>query len=163
MDACCSFPTRTRTHSILKADHRLRRVATVLLCLAGTVTLASCSDKEYVEVPVYPASGTLTVEGEPAYGAYVTFHPVDDVGMTKGNRPFTRVSEDGTFTVTTYDTGDGLPKGNYNVTVTWPEDPEARGPSPDRLNGRYADPESSGLGVTIDEGGNEALGWDLDR
>jgi hypothetical protein len=150
-------------HSTLKAANRLRRVASALLCLAGTATLVSCSDKDYAEVPVYPASGTLTVEGEPAYGAYVTFHPVDDVGMTKGNRPFSRVSEGGTFTVTTYDTGDGLPEGKYDVTVTWPEDPEARGPSPDRLDGQYADPKSSGLQVTIDKDGNESLGWDLER
>ena len=83
--------------------------------------------------------------------------------MAKGNKPFARVSEDGTFAVTTYDTGDGAPAGEFKVTVYWPADPDARGPSPDRLKGRYRDPESTALVATFVEGENAPLEWDLDK
>ena len=78
---------------------------------------SSCSSNDYAEVPVVPLSGKLTVSGEPAYGAYITFHPIGDIGMTRGNKPFARVQADGTFQVTTYDTNDGVPAGVFNATV----------------------------------------------
>jgi hypothetical protein len=111
--------------------------------------LCSCR-KSYQEVSVYPTSGKVTVKAVPAVGAYVTFHPEGDVGMTKGNKPFARVDKDGAFQVTTYDTNDGAPVGDYRVTVYWPENPDARGPSPDRLKGKYADPATTPLKATID-------------
>ena len=119
------------------------------------VSLSSCQHKSYVEVAVYPTSGTVRFKGEPAYGAYLTFHPDGDVGITKGNKPFGRAAKDGTFQVTTYDTNDGAPAGEYRVTVVWPEDPEARGPSPDRLKGKYADPQSTPLRATVEAGKTE--------
>jgi hypothetical protein len=123
---------------------------------------AGCGAADYAEVPVYPLTGSLHVEGEPAYGAYVTLHPIGDVGMTKGNKPFARVQQDGSFQISTYDTGDGAPQGEFSVTVVWPEDPEARGPSPDRLRGKYANPEQSDLKISIDPEMRTLPPWDLE-
>jgi hypothetical protein len=120
----------------------------VTLALLST-TLCSCR-KSYQEVSVYPTSGKVTVKTVPAVGAYVTFHPEGDVGMTKGNKPFARADKDGAFQVTTYETHDGAPQGDYRVTVYWPENPDARGPSPDRLKGKYANPATTPLKATID-------------
>ncbi|WP_339907372.1 hypothetical protein [Symmachiella dynata] len=134
-----------------------------VVCLGILVLLGGCSgEKEYVETPVFPVSGNVTVRGEPAYGAYVLLHPVGDVGLTKGNKPFARVGEDGVFNVTTYDTSDGAPAGEYKVTVIWPENPEARGPSPDRLRGRYATPDKSVLKVTVEESNPKLPTWELE-
>jgi len=121
-----------------------------------------CSREDYAEVPVHPLQGSLFIGGQPAYGAYVTFHPASNVGMTKGNRPFARVEKDGRFTVTTYNSGDGTPVGSYQVTIIWPEDPEARGPSPDRLKGRYATPDKSELAVKVEATTKELPKWDID-
>lgn len=127
--------------------NRTELQSTVLLAtLLLAVLCSGCGSRpEYMETDVFPASGELKIDGLPASGAFVLFHPVGDVGMTKGNKPFARVAADGSFLVTTYNTGDGAPDGNYRVTVIWPEDPDARGPSPDRLRGRYSQPETSGL------------------
>lgn len=134
-------------------------LGTVLL-LAGV--LCGCGGRpEYMETDVFPASGQLTVDGTPAYGAMVLFHPVSDVGMTKGNKPFSRVGEDGRFQVTTYNTADGAPAGEYRVTVVWPEDPNARGPSPDRLRGRYSQPETSELRAQIAGPETVLPAWEL--
>ena len=126
------------------------------------LAFVGCSDNDFAEVPVQPVSGKLLVKGQPAYGAYIVFHPADSVGMTKGNKPFARVAQDGTFTITTYNSNDGAPIGDFNVTITWPEEPESRGPSPDRLKGRYETPEKSGLNVHIDSDTRELPAWDLD-
>ncbi|WP_166827788.1 hypothetical protein [Thalassoroseus pseudoceratinae] len=122
--------------------------------------LSGCSSKpSYQEADVYPVSGSVSVNGKPAAGVIVVFHPQTDTGMTKGNKPYTTTGEDGTFQVTTYVTGDGAPAGEYIVTLIWPVNP--RGPSPDRLKGRYAKPEQSEIKVTIQEGENNLPKWEL--
>lgn len=126
------------------------------------VSSLGCTGNDFAEVPVQPVTGKLLVQGEPAYGAYIVFHPSESVGMTKGNKPFARVSRDGTFSITTYTSDDGVPVGDFKVTVIWPEDPEARGPSPDRLEGRYKLPGTSGLEITIDADTQELPVWDLE-
>ncbi|MBA2114927.1 hypothetical protein [Bremerella alba] len=137
--------------------------ATVCIMLAGCLTtFTACSTKpSYQEVEIYPTSGSVTVKGEPAYGAVVILHPQGDVGMTKGNRVFAKVKEDGTFAMTTYITEDGAPAGEYLATVIWPLDPNARGPSPDRLRGKYATASQSDLTVMVEEGENQIPPWEL--
>jgi hypothetical protein len=133
----------------------------IALLLALCLCCSACGEPDYQEVPIHPAAGKITVGGKPAFGAVVVFHPQGDVGMSKGNKPFAAVAEDGSFQATTYVTGDGAPAGDYVVTVIWPQDPHARGPSPDRLRGRYATPEKSDLKVTIGEGENNLPTWEL--
>lgn len=135
----------------------------MLLSTGILFVCTACSDKDYVEVPVYAVQGKLTAKGEPAYGAYISLHPTEDVGLKKGNKPFARVEKDGTFQLTTYDSNDGAPAGNFVATVYWPQDPEARGFSPDRLKGKYSKPETSKLRVTIEPGTNQLQAWDLER
>lgn len=137
------------------------RLPHILLLLAACLVTSACSKQEYGEVPVYPVSGTVTVKGQPAAGATVVFHPRGDVGMTKGNKPFARVGEDGSFHATTYVSNDGAPAGEYTVTVVWPQNPNARGPSPDRLQNRYSSPTDSKLTATVTEGENKLPPWDL--
>ena len=133
-------------------------------CLITSICLfaTGCGGNDYQEVPIYPLSGSLFVNGMPAHGAYLTFHPGDNVGLSKGNKPFARVGEDGVFQVTTYDTGDGAPAGSFQVTVYWPEDPNARGPSPDRLRGKFASPENSPLTPNISATTKVLDRWDLE-
>lgn len=138
-----------------------RRTLLLLTCVLA-ICLCGCDEDDYAEVPVQPVTGKLLVKDRPAYGAYIVFHPSDSVGLTKGNKPFARASEDGSFTVTTYTSGDGVPQGDFKVTVIWPGNPEARGPSPDRLKGRYATPERSGLDVRINADTKELPTWDLE-
>ncbi|MEW4562829.1 hypothetical protein AB1K70_09905 [Bremerella sp. JC770] len=137
--------------------------STLGMILAGYfLTFAACSTKpDYQEVETYPTTGSVTVQGEPAFGAIVVLHPTSDVGMTKGNRAFAKAQQDGTFALTTYVTGDGAPAGEYTATVIWPENPNARGPSPDRLRGKYANPASSDLTVSVKPGENQLPPWEL--
>ncbi|UUO07062.1 hypothetical protein M4951_01820 [Blastopirellula sp. J2-11] len=132
------------------------------LLAAICVACSACSSKPaWQETPVYPTSGSVSVKGKSAYGAVVIFHPQGDVGMTKGNKPYAKVAEDGSFEVTTYVSGDGAPAGEYVITIIWPKNPNARGPSPDRLRGRYAIVEKSELKASIQAGDNLLPQWDL--
>jgi len=132
---------------------------TVVL-LTSMLVATGCGDGR---VAVYPARGTVRVDGQPAAGARVILHatkyePIE--GQTVPI-PTATAANDGTFVLTSFDEGDGAPAGEYDVTITWPmlqdsaaTDPEAQGPSIDRLRGRYADPDTSGITVTISEGDN---------
>ncbi len=67
---------------------------------------------------------------------------------------------EGRFEVTTYHGGDGAPAGEYRISAVWltslPDgaDPEAF-QSADRLQGKYANPDASGLRATVEPGNNE--------
>ncbi len=132
---------------------------TFVAAVAGLLLVFAGCAPSYQEVEVYPVRGSVTVEGEPAGGVILVFHPQSDTGMTKGNKPFATTAEDGSFVATTYVTGDGAPAGEYIVTAIWPENP--RGPSPDKLKGRYAKPDANGFAVTISAGENELPPWKL--
>ena len=60
-----------------------------------------------------PVTGTVTVSGSPVSGASVTFYPLDD-----GNRTAFAVTNDqGEFSLTTFDDGDGAIPGQYKVAI----------------------------------------------
>jgi hypothetical protein len=104
--------------------------------------------------PVFPVEGRVLVGKQPAAGALVIFHPVEDDGDP--NKPRARAGEDGTFSLTTYAEGDGAPAGEYVVTVEWPAprktpfEPEGR----DRLAGRFRDPRVSKIRFAVEQGPN---------
>lgn len=123
-----------------------------LISLAASITLASCSAEEG-RVPVVPVYGALFVEGEPAAGALVIFHAVTET-EPKTTNPNGRVQADGSFQLTTYESGDGAPAGDYIVTVFWPAPPknptERPDMGPDRLQNRYTNPDTSQIRVTVE-------------
>ncbi|QDT41986.1 hypothetical protein Pan241w_20660 [Gimesia alba] len=120
-----------------------------LICLFAVGCGGSVSS-----VTVYPASGLLTVNGEPATGAIIGLHPVNGDFDERGTRPAGKVDADGRFTFSCYDIDDGAPSGEYIVAIYWPQYPGRDDPGADRMGGKYADPKSSELRITISEGEN---------
>ena len=86
----------------------------LLICLAG------CGGGP-VRPPVHPVTGQAFFQKmTPAAGAFIVFHPVSEaLEKAMEARPFARVQPDGSFSLTTYDEGDGAPEGEYGVTVVW--------------------------------------------
>src|SRR5262245_48927106 len=68
-----------------------------------------------------PAGGKVVFhKTTPAAGALVVFHSADPAYERRvGGKPFAKVSDDGTFALTTYAEGDGAPEGEYGVTIDW--------------------------------------------
>lgn len=131
---------------------RFVRQASLLLCVLCVGFLTACGgNKRPATVKV---RGTLQWQGQPAAGAQVILHPVAPTGVMEKIRPNGRTDSAGTFELTSFMSGDGCPAGEYRVTVIWPQiKPGATGEDaeegPDRLKGKYADPETSGLTVTV--------------
>lgn len=140
------------------------RIRVVLSLLAGLSI--SCSSSEPLK-PVHPASGQVYVDGKPAAGALVVFHPLDDP-VPNALNPRAFVQADGTFTLSTHNVDDGAPLGQYAVTVHWhkakpnPVD-ETGGPGVSLLPARYADPKRSNLKAQIVNGPNQLPAFRLNK
>ena len=111
----------------------------VCLFAAGCGKPANPNDK-----PVFPVTGTVMVDGQPADGLRIDLH---DVSIEPNpNNPianFTSSSamtdKDGKFQVSTYNYGDGAPDGEYELTFLWgrinPHSMQYGGP--DKLKGKF--------------------------
>ena len=117
--------------------------------------MCGCGAPHEERPPLHPATGTLTINGKPAEGALLVFHPAAGREFdARGTRPRATVEADGTFEVTTYQSGDGAPAGDYRVAILWFADPDSSSPW-DRLGNRYANPDRTDIRVSITEGVNE--------
>ncbi|MHC5539450.1 hypothetical protein ACYOEI_14630 [Singulisphaera rosea] len=136
--------------------------------LAMTVAvLATAGCGESWQSDVYPASGRVSINGQPPVGALVQLVPVGEKKVdARNSRPWGLVKDDGTFTLSTYDGAPGAPVGDYAFTITWP--PDASRPSMvDRLKSKFAKPDSSRAPLSIRAGTNvlppiELTGVDVD-
>jgi hypothetical protein len=102
-------------------------------------------------VPVYPVSGSLKWDGQPMAGAVITFHQTTAAPSARGV-----ADETGKYTLTTYNTGDGAGKGDYAVTIHWPDgtvqpatdDPDPPLP-PDKLQGAFTNSKTTTLKANV--------------
>lgn len=94
----------------------IKHTATPMMALALVSFLfAGCSGGDGIEkLPLYPASGTLEMDGKPFGPVSLRFE-----SESEGGRGFVaNVNQDGVIeVVTTYEVGDGAPVGTYKVTV----------------------------------------------
>lgn len=122
---------------------------TVVLALAACLSAAwSSSDGDVPEV--YPVTARLSFNGEATPGAFAVFHPVG--AALNALRPSGRADQDGKLTLTTYRMGDGIPAGEYIVTVEWRKlviSGEDFNPGPNVIPPRYAKPATSPLKVRV--------------
>jgi hypothetical protein len=137
---------------------RSRFSAPVVACLA---LCAGCNSNG-----LYPVSGKVLVNGEPAVGATVTLVRKGSADSLKDPTPCGVVDEDGTFTLSGPG-GEGAPPGEYIVLVEWKEGAGAkrgRAPAlsaPDRLKKKYQDPNTPLLTATVEAKSNTLPPFDL--
>lgn len=143
------------------------------LFLLGMLLFATgCGNGGKPGPTLYPATGSVFVDGLPAMEATVVLHPVD---KSLDIRPGAEVDEEGNFTLSS-PAGPGAPAGDYYVVIHWNQAPipnsnqpimgmggqgESKSIPKDRLGGQYAIPETSGLKCTISEGPNEIPPFEL--
>jgi hypothetical protein len=103
------------------------------------------------------------------------FHPVDPaLEKAASGKPFAKVGADGSFTLTTYEEGDGAPEGQYGITVDWRPAPknskqpklslgdEGGGGGQSVLNPKYSNPNTPFMTVTIKKGDNPEILIEVD-
>lgn len=125
----------------------------LVLCFLSLVLLGGCNPGP----SLVQATGKITVDGQPANGAVLLFHPEGGASSVVSSGA---AQTDGTFSLVT-DAKPGIPAGNYLVTVTWPDPAKTKKeidfvkgipePGPDLLKGRYLN-KDRGIKISIDSG-----------
>ncbi len=151
----------------------LRHLATLAATTLLPLAIAGCggaSDNDY-RFPVHRTEGKVTYKGAPVAKAVVRFHPEtpDLLKMPEGKTGpavmlTTETTPEGAFTMSTYLGDDGIPAGDYIVTVAQGPDPESdvensdgKTPPARKAVGpprRYRDAASSPLRAKVKDGEN---------
>jgi hypothetical protein len=122
--------------------------------LAGLcLVLASCQGRPGLEkLPLQEVTGSVTYKGKPAANLIVYLTPSSSSGVWQRlpMAPRARVQEDGTFTFSTYEKGDGIPAGEYSVFFRWADGHRpADKAEADRFEARYGAEQKKPRKVTI--------------
>jgi hypothetical protein len=133
----------------------------VIVILLMSLGLTSCGKE--VGPPrkeTYPVTGQVYVDGKPVENVAVTCVDVKGMDKEKPTLSETRTDKDGKFKISTYQSGDGVPVGDYVLTFYWGELNllSMSYGGPDKLNERYKDPGASTHKFTVKKGAPTDLG-----
>jgi hypothetical protein len=134
-----------------------------VIALGGIAMIFGCGDGKITR---YPVTGSVLVDGQTVEGVQIVFIPIEGSEEFLRERPAGYTGPDGKFELTTFGTNDGAPAGDYKVMIRWfPPNPQSAPATrddrqraaavPDRLGGRYANPDETGLTATVPKGGGE--------
>lgn len=130
--------------------------------------LTGCVRSEYPN-ETYPVSGKIqTIDGTPARDVRVTLHSEKLISEGDPFRPSGMTDDQGIFKLTTYETHDGAPAGNYAITFRWaPPQKSLLDPIPkDKFDNRFAMPTENSLTCEVVVSDTQDLGTfeiDLDE
>jgi hypothetical protein len=129
--------------------------------VACAFTCSSCGNSS----GLYPVTGTVLCNGEPAVGATITFIKKDAIGDMSQTSQGGVVGEDGTFTLAS-PKGEGAAPGEYIVLVEWKEGAgkghNAALGAPDRLKKRYLNAAKPLLTASVDAKANNLPPFELE-
>ncbi len=130
-----------------------------LLLIAVVAVFCSSCGKADNRKPTFVVSGKVLDGTKPLANVAVVFHPVGE----DGPKPRGKTDAEGVFSLTTYDTADGAPAGEYRVTLElWLAGRPDEGPS-NRLPAKLAKPESSAIQATVSTGRNELTPFNVKK
>jgi hypothetical protein len=141
----------------LRSQTHFTGVALRSSVVAGlTLVLSACGGAESPDGPrvtVVPVTGKVVVDGEPAAGIAIRCLPI---GEKPTELPTSSAFTDaeGNFAISTFESGDGAPPGEYRLTFEWLTLSLLNGryEGPDKLGNQYSDPEKSEHMVMVVEG-----------
>ena len=131
----------------------LRKFLTLGIVVGVSTCFAGCGGAPDDAPETVAAKGTVTVDGKPMPGLSVAFIPAS------GKLATGETDDQGNFTLTTNQPGDGAVVGSYSVAVNHiPEEvseamPGMDGykkPEPPPFARKYTDAQTSGLTATVD-------------
>jgi len=134
-----------------------RRIAAVAGCLLMT-SIAGCGGSGVETVPVV---GVVTVDGRRPPGPGVIFFQPIEVALGQPQRPATAsFDRNGRFAAQSFDPGDGLVPGKYQVSLhCWEVPPNPDGNQPKSfIPMRYLTANSSGLELEVPSG-SRRINW----
>lgn len=100
-----------------------------------------------------PVRGTITLDGKPAGGVVVVFHPADG---TKGQGGDAQTDLEGRYELKTRGTQRGIAAGQYAVTCSLASGVDGAAAAPSQAPPRqYSDPQTTTLKATVPPEGAE--------
>ena len=130
--------------------------ALAVLCL----WFCSCGEKMPDRKETFPVTGEVYVDGQPAAQLQVACHDVKGLDAAAPTVSSALTGPDGKFAISTYQSADGVPAGEYLLTFAWGTFnmiSKSYG-GPDKLKGRYADHQKSQHRFTVESGKPTDLG-----
>lgn len=123
----------------MHSSYRLRWAATVCLILP---MLVSCREPAPYRKETYSVTGQIRVNGKPAAGVAVLCRDVRGIDAEHPTITSALTDQDGRFRLSTYESGDGVPDGEYVLSFEWRDYSPFTGSydGPDKLGGRYSTP-----------------------
>ena len=107
---------------------------------------AGCSSDDPSRKETVPVTGQVFIDGQPAPAPInVMCHDVKGIDKEQPTVSQAMTDNQGRFEISTYETGDGIPPGEYVLTFEWGEISlvSMQYGGPDKLKGRYSDPQKS--------------------
>ncbi len=149
------------------------RILGLAVCAISCVLISGCGGEKIP--PLFAVSGKVTYNGKAVPGATVMFFPPikpavkgkkDDAPTVAPRRLKGYTDDDGNYELSWgEDHDEGVPAGSYKVAISSveyePGDDEDK-PQVNKLPGKYANPETSGLTATVKDGGENTFDFKLD-
>lgn len=122
-----------------------------MVACTAVVFVGGCSGEK--KIPTFPVTGkVLTAEGGPIDHALVVLH--SQSSNTAAPKPRGTTTADGSFELSTFNTGDGAPEGRYQVSIErWLRKDPNESPV-NHLPPNLASPATSGIEVEVKSGPN---------
>ena len=95
----------------------MRRTSGVLGICSLAISLSLGCSRGPEPPLLVPVTGKVQANGEPVTAGAIYFHP-DEANSFQGDKPSSLLQVDGSFSVKTYPFGDGVPPGEYKVTLS---------------------------------------------
>lgn len=128
---------------------------TLKLAIAFTIglLLTGCrSEEQPYRKQTSKVTGKLSVNGQPpGESLLVVCNTITEEDTSHPSFSETMAQPDGTFEISTYQQGDGVPNGEYALTIVWGKlnlMTRSYG-GPDKLKGAYSDPKTSKITFTV--------------
>ena len=131
----------------------LFRASTVLL---SVIVIAGCGGSTGPQggprVETTTVKGVVKVDGAVVPYLRVTAIPANGPGAVP-MEPSALTDTEGAFSLSTYETGDGVPAGEYKLTFVWGQISLLNGQySGDKFNGKYSKADTSEIRLTVASG-----------
>jgi 5-hydroxyisourate hydrolase-like protein (transthyretin family) len=121
----------------------------------ATAALAGCGSDDPSRKETVHVAGQVFIDGQPA-PAPINVMCHDVKGLDKEHPTVSQAMTDnqGRFEISTYESGDGIPPGEYVLTFEWGAISlvSMQYGGPDKLEGRYSDPQKSPFRFQVESG-----------
>jgi hypothetical protein len=172
------FFNRRRQRRVHFPETLMMRPLLLFAFLLQTCWLAGCGGPKPPEVPpTFPITGIVTIDGKPTPMVRIMLFPTDKTpdffDPNTGAPHWANTDPEGKFSITTYNSGDGAPPGEYNVLFFWegnpkvvpladPDQPQVD-PAAAKFNAKYSNPRKPQLpAVKVEDGKPTDVGtWEL--